>query len=420
MKPPGWWIRAKASLHHVRASVWPASTSSQFDRILLIGVLCLVSLGIVASYSASIPLSYKKYTITTYFLQRNLVWVALGLIGMAVMAQLDYRFLHQAVYVLLGLSVLLLVAVLFTRPINNAHRWFRLGALSFQPSELAKFSLVCYLAHFLSRKKEMVRSFWNGFVPPLLICLGFGLLLLKQPDLGTTVILGMVTLTLISLAGTRIHYVFITLLAAAPILYTLMVRTQWRLRRIEAFLDPWLTQETYGYQSTSALHCLTAGGTWGVGLGEGLWKHKLPEAHTDYILAVIGEELGFVGIFLVILVFMCILLRGLRIGQKTKDDFGRYLALGITSMIAFQAAINIGVVLNVVPTKGLTLPFVSFGGSSLVVDLSAIGVLLNISKGTTQTALGSQLHRWRMLLFPGIQNRALPGGGKKVIVETKR
>lgn len=402
----------------------------QQDPILYTLVLALTGFGVVMVYSASAVYARQKFGSTTHFLNRCLLWNFLGLMGMWVTARLDYRLYRRVVYPLLTTAILLLVAVLLVGVrINGARRWFHLAGVSFQPAEMAKVALIIYLAHSLSKKADKVRLFAVGFLPHLLVCGVMMLLLLKQPDLGTAVIAGGVTLILLFVAGAKISYLILALLAAAPVIYQAIVGTPWRMRRILAFLDPWQFRYDVGYQITESLISIGSGGLFGHGLGDGKQKlFFLPEAHTDYIMAIVGEELGFVGICAVAVVFALIILRGCRAATVARDAFGCYLACGITIMLGMQACINMGVVLGSLPTKGLPLPFVSFGGSSLVIDLMAVGILLNISRGDTGDAAPLRVPAWlpwrwpqalsRMLRRPR-QNRRLPGRGQRVVIATE-
>ena len=396
------------------------------DPVLFAVVLLLTGLGLVMVYSSSAIYAQQHFGDSRYFLVRDIVWVLLGLVAMSITMRIDYHEYRRWAYPLLGLTVLMLVAVLVVGSrVNGAKRWFRLGGLSFQPAELAKLALVVYLAHSLTKKAEKLRLFGTGFLPHLVVCGAFMLLLLKQPDLGTAVIMGGVTLILLFIAGTNISYLLIALLGATPILYHAVVGTPWRLRRILAFLDPWQFRADYGYQMAASLIAIGSGGVGGVGLGDSRQKlFFLPEAHTDYIVAIIGEELGLVGVGAVILMFLTLAVRGYQAAYRARDSFGCYLAAGITTMIGLQAAINLGVVMGSLPTKGLPLPFVSNGGSTLVVDLMAFGVLLNVSRGEpapspiqTERARTKGPLSW---LLPGRKNRRLPGGGRRVVIEKKR
>jgi cell division protein FtsW len=351
------------------------------DRVLCGAVLMLAAFGSVMIFSAGAVFAAKKYGDQFYFLKRELVYALLGLIAFTVASRIDYGIFRRFAYPLLLASVLSLVAVLKVGSrAGGAIRWFRLGPLSFQPGELAKFALAVYLATLLARKAENVRDFSVGFLPPLVVTGVMMGLLLKQPDLGTAVIFGAVALGLLFVAGTRTSYLILAVLVAAPVGWKFIVSTPFRMRRMLAFLDPWAFRRDVGYQITESLISVGSGGVTGMGLGDGRQKlFFLPEAHTDFILSIVGEELGLVGIWFVILAFAVLVWRGLRAAVRARDLFGCYLAFGISAMFGLQALVNIGVVLGSLPTKGLPLPFISYGGTSLVVSLFMAGVLANIS-----------------------------------------
>lgn len=375
------------------ASQQPASAEAAAryaaDPWLLAVVLSLLGFGVVMVYSASAMYAEQKFHASDYFLRRELIWATLGLAAMAVSARLDYGFYKKRVYPLLGVAFALLVAVLVVGArINGARRWFHFGPISFQPAELAKLAVVFYLSLSLAKKStEKMRTFTVGFLPHIAVAGAVMLLLLKQPDLGTAVILGLTTLLMLFVAGARITDLLIAFLAAAPVVYQVIVGTPWRLFRMLAFIDPWPYRYTVGYQITESLIAVGSGGVFGVGLGDSKQKLLfLPEAHTDYILAIVGEELGYVGLLCIAASFSILVWRGVRAALRARDAFGCYLAFGITALFALQAMVNMGVVLGSLPTKGLPLPFVSFGGSTLVVDLLAAGVLLNISRAAPEAA----------------------------------
>jgi cell division protein FtsW len=398
--------RAESRELLARALPLPPPDGYRADPLLFTVVLSLTAIGLVMVYSSSAIFAQQRFGDSRFFLVRDLIWTLMGLVAMAVTMRIDYSIYRRLAYPLLGMTTMLLVTVLVIGArVNGAKRWFHLGGLSFQPAELAKVALIIYLAHSLSKKAEKVRLFTIGFLPHLLVCGVFMVLLLKQPDLGTAAIMGGVTLLLLFVAGTNISYLFLAALAAMPILYHAVVGTPWRLRRMLAFLDPWQFRDTYGYQTTASLIAVGSGGLSGQGLGDGRQKlFFLPEAHTDYILAIIGEELGLLGIGLVLLLFSLLILAGCRVAHRARDTFGCYLASGITAMFGLQATINIGVVLGALPTKGLTLPLVSFGGSTLVIDLLAVGILLNISRGEPEpTPL-----QWRLGKVPGLLGALWP------------
>jgi len=375
----GLWPRRKQDL---RSEFADTSAAKGPDLVLITAVLALTGFGIVMVFSAGAVFAAKTYADFTYFLKREAVYAGLGLIAFALGSRLDYSVYRKITYPLLLLAVLLLVAVLKLGPaINGAVRWFRLGPLSFQPSELAKFALALYLAVLLARKAEKVRDFSMGFLPPLLMTGVFLGLLLKQPDLGTAFILGVTALGMMFVAGTRTSYILIAVLIAAPAGWKIFITGEsWRMKRLLAFLYPWQYRRDTGYQLYESLISIGSGGVWGQGLGQGHQKlFFLPEAHTDFILAVVGEELGLLGMMAVLLTFAVLVWRGMRAAMRARDPYGCYLGFGITCLFGLQALVNMGVVLGLLPTKGLPLPFVSYGGTALVMSLFMAGVLVNIS-----------------------------------------
>ncbi len=297
-------------------------------------------------------------------------------------ARTDYRFFRKHSYKFLLTSLALLGAVLLIgSTINSAKRWIFIGPISFQPSEFAKLALTIYLADSLSRKNERIKTFTIGFVPHLVVAGLMMVLLLVQPDYGSAVIIGATTIVLLFVAGARISYILGVVLMTAPLAYHLIVGTPWRLRRFLAFFNPEAYADGVAYQLIQAKIALGVGGLTGVGLGQG--KQQLGymiEGHNDFIMACIGEELGFIGFAAVVLLFALIVIRGVWAARNASDTFGCYLALGISIAFAIQALVNLGVVLGLLPNKGLTLPLVSYGGSSLLLACYLIGLLLNISK----------------------------------------
>jgi cell division protein FtsW len=391
------------------------------DPVLLAAVLSLVAFGVVMVYSASAVYATQKFGSATYFLRRDLAWTALGLLAMAWAARTDFSVYRRYTYPLLVVSLGLLVAVLAVGVrINGAKRWFHFGGFSFQPAELAKLALVMYLAQSLAKKAAKVRSFTVGFVPHMIVCGLMMVLLLKQPNLGTAIILGMTTLMLLFVAGAKVSYIVLAFLGAAPVVYQAIVGTAFRLRRMLAFLDPWQYRFDVGYQVTESLISIGSGGKLGLGLGDGRQKlFFLPEAHTDYIMAIVGEELGLVGICAVAATFAVLVVRGARASLKARDAFGCYLGFGITAMFGLEALVNLAVVLGALPTMGLPMPLVSFGGSTLVVDLFAMGILLNISRAAPEPVPEIGGRRFpRPFLFQRKINRRKPGGGRRVEVAT--
>ena len=350
------------------------------DRLLCALVLILTALGVVMVFSASAARAAKSGD-WTYFLKREVLYAAVGLAAFAFAVRTDYSAYRRWSYALLFLTVVLLGTLLVVGvPINGAVRWFRLGPLSFQPSELAKFSLCLYLSLLLSRNSERVKAFSMGFLPPLVMS-GVVIGLIVVEDLGTAVILGLMTLGMMFISGARMTYLVLAVLVTAPIAWKVMVIDKaWRMKRMLAFLDPWNYCKTAGYQLCESLISVGSGQLFGQGLGGSRGKLLfLPEAHTDFILAIIAEELGLVGVLALLLAFALLVWRGFAAALRARDVFGSFLAFGITWLLALQALANMGVVLGLLPTKGLALPFISYGGTSLVMTLFMAGVLANVS-----------------------------------------
>ena len=392
------------------------------DRLLVATILGLTGFGVVMVFSAGAAFAAKTYGDWTYFLKREAVYSAAGLLALALGLRLDYSVYRRLAYLLLFLSMALLAVVLKVGPaINGAVRWFRWGALSFQPSELAKFALALYLAVLLARKAEKVKDFRMGFLPPLVMTGIFLVLLLKQPDLGTAVIMGVTALGLLFVAGTRTSYILLSVLVAAPIGWKVFIAGEpWRMRRFLAFLYPWQFRRDTGYQLYESLISVGSGGLFGQGLGQGHQKlFFLPEAHTDFILAIIGEELGLVGVLAVLLAFTVLVWRGLRAAARARDAFGCYLAFGVTLLFGLQALVNMGVVLGLLPTKGLPLPFVSYGGTALVMSLFMAGVLANISARNPEPVPMSFWQSLRSSRGRVSKNRRSDASDVQVVVEAK-
>ena len=358
-----------------------------YDLVLLVAVLGLLGIGTIEIYAATAADGLTRFHDAAYFLERQVGFLAIGGMAMWIGARIDYRRLKQWTYPLLLGSLVLLVMTLATPALNGARRWIPLGPLTFQPVEIAKLALVTYLAHSLGRKADQVRTFTVGFVPHLVVCGLMMVVLLKQPDLGSSVVLGATTLGLLFMAGARISYIVLAVLAAAPIGYHMVVGTSWRLQRVLAYFNPEAYAHGDGYQYMQARLAMGSGGLFGNGLGGG---HQTlgytPEAHSDFILAPIGEELGWLGVALVLAMFAILLWRGIRAALGARDVFGGYLAFGITLLFGVQALFNVGVVLGIVPNKGITLPLVSCGGSSLVITMFMVGLLFNVGRRPERTA----------------------------------
>ncbi len=346
--------------------------------------VALLSAGIVMVYSASAIVAADRFHDPYFFLKKQLFWALLGGLALWGALRVDYRRLETVVVPLLVGAVVLLVLVLippFGQAINGTRRWIRMGPVSIQPAELAKLALVIYLAAFLSRNGEKRDDFWRGFVPPLAVAGLLAGLVFIQPDLGNCVAILALTFALLFLGGRRVSHLVLVCSAAIPLVLISIWAAPYRVRRIVAFMDPWGDPRGSGFQIIQSWLALGGGGPFGRGIGASQQKlFYLPESHTDFIFAIIGEELGFAGALAIVLLFAALVWRGLRIGLRAPDPFGAYLALGITVLIATQTLINLGAVTGLLPTKGLPLPFISFGGSALLVTMLSTGVLLNISQ----------------------------------------
>ena len=353
------------------------------DRWLFTVTMLLVFLGLVMVFSASAVMAKDKYGSPYAFLLRQLLWAVAGLVAMVVAMRVDYRRYKSpaVVFSLMGLTTLLLISVFFLDRSHHTHRWIRGGGFSLQPSELAKPVLILFLAYFLEGRTRSMDDWRNTLLPaavPVLVFLG---LIVLQPDLGTAIACSAIAACILFVAEMRMRYFAYAFGAALLPLYLLIFHVSWRRGRILAFLNPYADRQGTGFHIIQSLIAVATGGVTGTGLMEGKQKlFYLPEPHTDFIFAVTAEELGLVGAMFVVTLFTIFLWRGMRASWRTEDVFGRYLAVGITSMVVLQAFINISVVLGMMPTKGIPLPLVSYGGSSLFVTLACVGVLLNITK----------------------------------------
>jgi len=353
------------------------------DRWLFTVTMLLVFVGLVMVFSASAVMARERFGSPYAFLSKQLIWAVAGLVAMVVAMRVDYRrYKHPAlVFSLMGFTTLLLISVFLLDRSHNTHRWIHAGGFSFQPSELAKPVLILFLAYFLESRTKTINDIRNTLLPaaaPVMVLLG---LIVLQPDLGTAIACAGIAACILYVAGMRMRYFAYTFAASLVPLYFLIFKVSFRRARILAFLNPYADSQKTGFHIIQSLIAVGTGGVTGTGLMEGKQKlFYLPEPHTDFIFAVTAEELGLVGAMFVVALFTIFLWRGMRASWRTDDVFGRYLAVGITSMVVLQAFINISVVLGLMPTKGIPLPLVSYGGSSLFVTLACVGVLLNITK----------------------------------------
>ncbi|WP_028986870.1 stage V sporulation protein E [Thermicanus aegyptius] len=356
------------------------------DILIIFSTLALLLVGVVMVYSASAVIAYHEMGDYFYYVKRQILFAALGVIAMFVMMNLDYWDLRKWSRLFLLLCFFLLLVVVIPGvglERGGARSWLGIGAFSIQPSEFAKLGIVLFISHYLSLHQKKITSFWKGILPILALSgFAFGLIML-QPDLGTgTVLMGTVLLLIFS-AGARLIHLGSLALAGFVGFAALVMAAPYRIARILAFLDPWSDPLGAGYQTIQSLYAIGPGGLFGLGLGKSMQKYNyLPEPYNDFIFAILSEELGFIGGSLLLLLFILLLWRGFRTAATAPDLFGTFLATGITGMIAIQVLINIGVVTGFFPVTGITLPFISAGGSSLSIILVAIGILLNISRFT--------------------------------------
>ncbi|MEI7998801.1 MAG: putative lipid II flippase FtsW [Candidatus Omnitrophota bacterium] len=351
---------------------------------LTVVVLALVCIGIVMIYSASCVNALENFHDSLYYLKRHSLFLLMG-VGFCLWGMgLDYRQIQPHARTLLGISIVLLVLVLIPHvgtESYGARRWFKLGVFHFQPSEFAKLAVIIYVADFLSRKQQLIRDFKRGFLPPMIVVGIACLLTVKQPDLGTTVEMAVVVFGLMFIAGARFLHLALVAASAIPVVIYLVVKEPYRMARIIAFLDPWQDSQGIGFQLTQSQIALGSGGVFGVGLGHSQQKlFYLPAAHTDFILSIVGEELGLLGAIAIIVLFVLFIWMGIRLIRQTHESFGYFMSIGVILMLGLQAMVNVGVSIGAFPTKGLPLPFISYGGSALIFHLIAIGLLLNVSK----------------------------------------
>jgi cell division protein FtsW len=355
------------------------------DRWLFGVTLLLVFAGLVMVFSASAIVAKERFGSETAFLVKQGIYALIGLIAMFALMNVDYRKLNgqTMVFTTLGITSLFLAAVFLLDRSHNTHRWIKLGILSFQPSELAKPAIILFMAHFLESRMRSITDLRHTILPAIAPTVVFCLLIVAQPDLGTAMTCAFITAAILFICGMEWKYYFYAAALATPPMYFLLFRTAWRAKRMGAFLDPFADPQGAGFHIIQSLIAVGTGGPLGLGLMEGKQKlFYLPEPQTDFIFAVVSEELGMIGAVVFVAAFAFFCFRGLRAAWNTHDNFARLLAVGITAMIGIQAFFNISVVLAMLPTKGIPLPFVSYGGSSLIVTLACVGVLLNITQQT--------------------------------------
>jgi cell division protein FtsW len=356
---------------------------------LFIATILLVGLSVVMVYSASAVVMMEKFQRPYLFLTKQAMWAAMGIVVLGVVMRVDYHRYRQPmlIWLCLGCVALALIAVLFSPPVNNARRWFAIGGLGIQPSELAKLAAIFFIADTLERRMHRINEVNYALLPIAVVVGGIVGLILLEPDFGTSMSLLLIAAVMVFAAGINYRYIVGVVLCALPAVAILVMGTAYRRQRVLTFLDPWRDPLGAGFQIIQSLIAVGTGGVWGKGLMNGVQKlFYLPEPHTDFIYSVIAEELGLIGATAVVICFAVIAWRGLRVALRAPDTFGAFLALGLTTMMAVQAFFNISVALGLLPTKGIPLPFLSFGGSSLLINLLGMGILLNVSQQSSTAA----------------------------------
>lgn len=364
------------------AALLRSSPRGPVDSVLAAVVIALIGFGVVMVYSASAIEATVRHHDAQFFLKRQAAYAFASIVTMWIVSRIDYRKLKPLTYPILGsvTAMLVLVVIGFGHRAGNAYRWIALGPIHIQPAEVAKLGIVIWLAYSLSKKAEKIKSFSVGFVPHLLVVGVLAILCLKQPDFGSAVVLLFLTFTLLFVAGARLPYIgaFTMLLAMGAVV---LVRfSDYRFKRYLAWMDMENNRNDLAYQPFQSVMSFGSGGISGLGLGRGYQVLYLPEAHTDFVSAIIGEELGFLGILALCAAYLLIVSRGVKIALEAADDYGSFLGFGIATMFGVQALTNLAVAMAILPTKGLTLPFLSYGGSSLLVNAAAAGILLSISR----------------------------------------
>jgi cell division protein FtsW len=349
----------------------------------LLGTVLLLGIGVVMVYSASSAVALKRFGSDTYFFKRHVVYSLAAILVLIISTRIPYTVYRKLAYPILIVAFLLVAALYLPRighTVGGARRWLRVFGMSFQPSEFARLALIIYFAYSMSKKQDKMKVFAIGFFPHVIVFASFGALIVIQPDFGTAAMLALVALTMLFVGGVRLIHLFIALAATLPIVYYLLFHAGYRLRRLLSFLDPWRHESDAGYQIVHSLMAFGSGGIFGAGIGKSYQKlFYLPEPHTDFVFSVLGEELGLVGVCLVIGLYIMIFWRGIVVAMRARDLFAIYLAVGLICALGLQVCVNLGVAMGLLPTKGLTLPFVSYGGTSLVMSAAAIGILMNIS-----------------------------------------
>jgi len=355
----------------------------QIDFVLFATIMLLVAIGVVMVYSASSYVSAFKLNDPEFYLKKQLMWACVGFIFMVTAMKIDYHRIKQYTGLIMLITLVLLLAVFAFPPVNGAKRWIQLGVANFQPSEIAKYTIVIYMAKSLELKGEKVKEFFKGIVPYLLVSGFYAALILQEPNLSIASVIMIVTVIILFAVGARFFHLFAIGGALVAAVGVLILIAPYRLERLMNFRDPFAKSQDEGYQLVQSLLALGSGGVTGAGIGQSRQKCLyIPEPHTDFIFSIIGEELGLIGGVFIIILFIFFVWRGIKTAVTAKDIYGTILAIGITAVVAIQAVINIAVVTGSMPVTGVPLPFISYGGSALVFNMFAMGILLNVSRQT--------------------------------------
>lgn len=355
-----------------------------FDFWIFVTVLLLLALGVSMVYSASSYYASRKFGNKEYYLIRQLIWATIGIVAMLVVSRIDYRRIAQFSPILMLVSIVLLIMVRIPgigSYINGAWRWFNFGPFSFQPSEMAKLAIILFFSFSLSKKEGILQYFWKGLVPYLLVIGIIDALLMLQPHFSATILVTGVAVIILFAAGAKIWHFLLLAVPVVPLGIYFVLTKEYRLKRLLTFLDPFEDPTNTGYQIVNSLYAIGSGGIFGKGIGQSVQKYLyIPEPHTDFIFSIAAEELGFIGATTILLLFLVLIWRGIRVAMHAPDTLGSLIAVGITSLISLQVIVNVAVVTSSMPVTGMPLPFFTYGGSSLAFLLVGIGILLNISR----------------------------------------
>ncbi|RJQ57041.1 MAG: putative lipid II flippase FtsW [Nitrospiraceae bacterium] len=359
-------------------------TNTKDTRDIIISVALLLCIGVLMVYSSTVLMSMNKYRNGFHYLLNHLFTIFIGTVSMVLLSHMDYKRPRAFVYVLMGAGLILLLLV-FVPGIglaaNGARRWLRLWPTTFQPSEFVKIVMVFFLAHYMDRNIHRMKDFRYGILIPIVVMLVFQGIIIMQPDFGAVMSLGILTMGLLIVGGVRLRYMGAMFLLSLPAIFFLVASSSYRMKRIMSFTNPWKDPLGSGFQLIQSFIAFGNGGILGLGPGGSKQKlYFLPEVHTDFIFSLIGEELGLIGAVSVLVLFFWFFMKGIKVANRTRDPFSYFLAIGLTMMIGVQVIINFAVTTGLMPTKGLPLPFISYGGSALLINMAAVGILINISR----------------------------------------